>query len=592
MATTPRGLPSWDLSDLYRSPADRKIEQTLNACKRRAAAFQRRYRGRIERLSKSPREVQQLLVAYENILQEASKPICYAQLKFSESSKDAAVGAFLQRMRAEYTAISQELLFVELELALLPLAVLKRLARAVKPYTHFLQLVVQSKPHRLSEPEERLMNDKSLTGRGALVRLFDEELSLKQFTVVRGKRSTVLSEAKVLSLLYSANRDERQAAAVSLTKGLTEEARRLTFVFNTVAEDKAIDDRYRKFKNPEDSRHLANEIEPKVVHTMADAVADAYGTMQEFYRFKAKLLGHSLCDYDRYAPVGRSRVTYSYGESKRLILRSFEEFSPEFAAVTRMFFDCGWVDVADRPGKRGGAFCSFVTPDLHPYVFMNFSGSLRDVFTLAHELGHALHACFMREQSYLNFEVPLTVAETASVFAEMLLFDHLKQQKLSRQERLSLYVGKIESIFATVFRQVAMYRFEQDFHAARRVKGELSTAEIGQLWRHRQGESFGSSVTLTPNYDCWWSYIGHFIHTPFYVYAYAFGELLTLSLYATYKRDGAPFVAKYRELLRSGGCKDPAALLKPFGVDLTKRSFWERGLKMIQEMVDEVQTLA
>lgn len=597
---TPSGarVPTWSLRDLFRSERDPALERTLSRVLRAARAFRRRYRGKIAALGSSPRALRTMLEKYEQLLQTAEKPVQYANLRFAESCADAARGGFLQQIKSRYLEISNELLFLELELLTISKADARTLVRhpALSRFRNFLVKIFAGRRYRLSEAEEQLLERCSLTGRSAFMRLFDEELSRKEFTLrdplARGKALQLrsASETEVLSLLYHERRDVRRAAAEALTGGLREESSRLTFITNILAEDKRLEDALRRYEGPEQPRHLANEISQKMVDAMSAEVSSHYSVVQQFYRFKSKVLGLApLYDYDRYAPVGRSEISFSWAQAQELVISSFSKFSPEYGAVAELFFTKGWIDAEPRKGKRSGAFCSFGTPDLHPYVFMSYNGTVRELFTLAHELGHAIHGYLMRKVGYLNFGVPLTIAETASVFAEMLLFEHVKQA-VPPAERFALMMAKIESVFATVFRQVSMYRFEQDLHAAR-TKGELTTDQISALWRARQREMFGSSVQLTPNYDIWWSYIPHFLHTPFYVYAYAFGELLTLSLYARYQAQRGRFTAKYLELLSLGCSRSPAELLKPFGISLSDRAFWREGLALISSMVHEAQSL-
>ncbi len=325
---------------------------------------------------------------------------------------------------------------------------------------------------------------------------------------------------------------------------------------------------------------------------MSDTVSGRYDIVQDFYRFKKNVLGlEKLYDYDRYAPVSSSKAVIPFLEAKEIVLNAYRRFSPEFAEIAQLFFDEGWIDADVRPNKRGGAFCMFVTTDVHPYVLVNYKGGLKDVMTLAHELGHAVHAYLAREQTYLNFDMPLTFAETASVFGEMLVFDDLRTRLTDKKELFALYMQKIEEIFATVFRQNAMYQFEQDLHRSYREKGELKTEEINHFWLSRQRDMFGKSVEMTDDYGIWWSYISHFFHSPFYVYSYTFGELLTLSLFAQYKSNGEVMVKQYFELLRSGGSKTPEGFLKPFGLSLESASFWQSGLTMIEQLVRDAKKL-
>jgi oligoendopeptidase F len=585
-------LPTWNLADLFKSPADPALQRCLNAAQRLVGDFERSYKGKLQRKAGTSKALQRVLKQYERCFLSAVKPLEYAQLFFCEDLSKTERGAFLQKMKARYLDLQNELLFFELELLTFPDALLRRFIAdpVLRSYSNYLLKLLKSKPHRLSEREERLLDQKGLTGRSAFVRLFDEELALKKFSLGGGRKRRELTETEVLDLLYSKNRSQRKAASEALTRGLQEESRRLTYITNTLAEDKAVDDKLRSFPTPEASRHLANEISQEMVDAMTSVVISRYGLVQDFYRFKAKVLGlPRLYEYDRYAPVLAVTRKVPFAQARRHVLDSFSAFSARYGSIARLFFERNWIDATPRKGKRGGAFCSYTTPDLHPYVFLNYTGSIREVFTLAHELGHGVHGYLMRDRGLLNADTPLTIAETASVFAELLLFEHLKRQKLPARELFALIMGKVEGIFSTVFRQISMYRFEQDLHAERRQKGELSTARINELWRARQTEMFGRAVQLTRNYDYWWSYIPHFLHTPFYVYAYAFGELLTLSLYSQYRREGAPFVDKYLNLLSAGGSLSPEDLVRPLNISLQGRSFWDGGIALIAQLVEEAK---
>ena len=400
-------------------------------------------------------------------------------------------------------------------------------------------------------------------------------------------------EEKVLNMLQNVDRDTRKAGAQALTSGLREDLRRLTYIFNVLGEDKRIHDRYQKFETPEASRHLANEVTQEAVNTMSKAVSEHVRLVADYYDLKRSVLGMSeLYDYDRYAPVLETERVYTFEEAREMVLSAYGKFSPRMRERASEFFEKQWIDAETKHGKRGGAFCSYGTPDLHPVVFMNYLGNTKSVLTLAHELGHGVHGSLMRKQTLFNFDTPLTIAETASVFGEMLVFDSLRSS-VSGKELLALLMGMIEEVFATVFRQHAMYKFEQDFHAARRSEGELKPERISELWIARQKEMFGDSVTLTDNYRIWWSYIPHFLHTPFYVYAYTFGELLTLSFYDMYKKadDKAVFAEKYLTMLEAGGTKAPEELVEPFGIDLSAKEFWEGGLRVVGKMVEEAKKL-
>lgn len=590
----PKPLPRWDLKDLYKNPADPALKKDMARTTKQAQQFAQAYRGQIQQIAKTPPKLLAVIKKYEQLLQASAKPYYYAHLLFSTNSNPKN-GAFMQHTQSHYVAIRQQLLFFELALAHLPPQHLKKLQREplLKNYRHFLQRQFDYKPHRLSEAEEKLMSDKALTGKSAFMRLFEQETTSKQFTLKEGKTIKTVPQSHVLNLLHNPNREVRKNAAEALTRGLTEELTRATYIYNMLLQDKAIDDKYQRYATPDAARHLENEIDPTTVSTMANVVTKNFSVVHNYYRLKRKLLGvQKLYDYDRYAPLPVAHKKYSWPEAQQAVLAAYRSFSPKFETIARTFFDNRWIDAKPSLGKEGGAFCAYVTPDSHPLVLVNFHSSARDVSILAHELGHGIHAYLAREQTYLNYDWPLTIAETASVFGEMLLFDYFKQTITNKQELLALYVEKIENIFAAVFRQTAMYRFELDVHAARRTHGELSSTEINQFWLKHQRAMFGNSVTLTPGHAVWWSYIPHFIRTPFYVYAYAFGELLSLALYQQYKETGTVMVDAYLSFLRAGGSRSPAELVAALRVNINQRSFWEKGIAAIEQLVTEAKKLS
>lgn len=587
-------LPSWDLSAYFSGKDDPRIFATLAQAKKRAEAFANHWRGNITEAT----PVSDILLAIqelEAIMQEGQKPVHYASLLKTTDSVTPEHGALEQKTQTIYTELYNQIIFFELELLQLSEEALQKLADAeeLSNYRHFLLNLLKTKPHRLPEREEQIMNDLSLTGNGAFTRLFDEELSQKKFPVLVMGKTEEWPEEKVLNMLQNVDRNTRKAGAQALTSGLREDLRRLTYIFNVLGEDKRIHDRYQKFETPEASRHLANEVTQEAVNTMSKAVSEHVRLVADYYDLKRSVLGMSeLYDYDRYAPVLETERVYTFEEARELVLTAYGKFSPRMRERASEFFEKNWIDAQTKHGKRGGAFCSYGTPDLHPVVFMNYLGNTKSVLTLAHELGHGVHGSLMRKQTLFNFDTPLTIAETASVFGEMLVFDSLRSS-VSGKELLALLMGMIEEVFATVFRQHAMYKFEQDFHAARRSEGELKPERISELWIARQKEMFGDSVTLTDNYRIWWSYIPHFLHTPFYVYAYTFGELLTLSFYDMYKKadDKAVFAEKYLTMLEAGGTKTPEELVEPFGIDLSAKEFWEGGLRVVGKMVEEAKKL-
>ncbi|TSC69056.1 MAG: oligoendopeptidase F, partial [Parcubacteria group bacterium Gr01-1014_70] len=552
------------------------------------------WRGKITDAS-LPGDVLRALQEYEAIAQEAAKPIFYANVLHATDSDNKEHGALFQKTQAVCTEIENKLLFFVLELLGLSDDVLRRFTDAAElmPYKHYLKNLLQTKPHRLSEKEEQILNDTALTGPAAFVRLFEEEMSQKKFKVTVEGKSEEWSEEKVLDLLYDANREKREEGARALTAGLTQDLRRLAFIFNTLGHDKQIRDTYQKFQTPEEARHLANETTQEMVDTMCSAIRENISVASDYYTLKRDVLGFpELYDYDRYAPILETQRMYSFKEAEQVVLDAYGVFSPVLRERAEEFFQKNWIDAETRHGKRSGAFCSPMTPDTHPLVFLNYLGGTKHVLTLAHELGHGVHASLMRRHTLLNFDTPLTIAETASVFGEMLVFDNMRKTMVGK-ELLALTMGKREDIFATVFRQYAMYAFEQDFHKARRSEGELSQERISELWMNRQREMFGNSVILRNDYSIWWSYISHFLQTPFYVYAYAFGELLTLSFYNMYRTadDKTAFAKKYTDMLEAGGTKTPEELVEPFGIDLSSKEFWCGGISIIQSMVTDAKNM-
>ena len=585
-------LPAWDLKDLYTSPDDNRIKKNHKLVQAKIESFLRKHRTKVKRLN--AKDLHKALKEYENILVLVLRPIEYAALYFAEDASNLEAQAFYQQAQANYVALSKNLIFFELELSNLPLKRLKRFIShaSLINYKRYLQKLLIHKKFQLPEAEEKLLKEASLTGRSAFGRLFDQEFAYKLFTYkVKGK-SEKLSETEVLHKLSNKDRKIRKAAMTSLIEGLQSDAWRLTYIFNTLAEDKRLDDDRRGYEAPEDSRHLSNEISREVVTVLSDTVADHFSLVQSYTRFKQKLLGLSKFElYDRYAPLKGVEKIYTFDEGKNLVLKAFSKFSTQYSNLTKEFFDKKWIDAAKRPGKRGGAFCTYTTPDLHPYVFINYHGSLRDVFTLAHEFGHAAHGYLMRKQSYLNFDSPLTMAEMASTFAELLLFDFLKKRVRDRKQMLALYVFCIDNMIATVFRQIAMHRFERDFHEARRNEGELKPQDISALWQARQKEMYGNSLKFVEGSECLWSYIPHFVHSPFYVYAYSFGNLLALSLFSKYKAEGRGFVPKFLRMLSLGCSQSPDELVKPFGIELNSARTWQNALAMIEQFMEEAKAL-
>ncbi|MGB9713172.1 MAG: M3 family oligoendopeptidase [Dissulfurimicrobium sp.] len=589
---SPKGLNVsdviWDLDCLYTGLGDPRIKKDMDKAGALAVDLARRYAGKVAELSAEGlygaiKEMEGLAVAVARL--EA-----FAQLVFATRVNDPEAGAFLQRITEFSSSISREVVFFDIEWANTPdeKADLLLSYKTLQHYRHYLKSARRYRPHLLSETEERLLVDISPAGRSAWTKLFDKVLAFKRF----GKNGRTQEE--VLADLYSPERGKRKDAAAEFTEGLRDECHVIVHIFNTILADKMIEDRLRRYPDWISSMNLANEIDAETVGALVEAVIGRYDLVSRYYKIKRSLLGlEVLYDYDRYAPVAAlPRSEISWSGCKDIVLEAFGRFSSDILRLARRFFDEGWIHAPIVSGKIGGAFAHPTVPDAHPYVLVNYSGNLRDVETVAHELGHGVHQVLAGQVGFFNSRTPLVLAETASVFGEMLVFKDMMKKISARDERLGLVCSKIESIFATVFRQIAMNRFEDAIHNHRRKAGELSLEDFCTLWLKTQREMFQDGLVLTDDYGLWWSYIGHFLHAPGYVYAYAFGELLVLSLYALYE-DGFPgFVDRYLELLASGGSKSPYELLEPFGVDIRDPAFWRKGLGVIDEMIDEVEALA
>jgi oligoendopeptidase F len=584
----------WKLDDLFSGMNDPKIEATLAAQMKRAEAFASKYRGKISTPDLTAETLHSAISEFESICVESGKPGNYAGLLFATNSNDPAVGAFMQKITEKGTELNLALMFFEIELLAADAGVIDPLLKDPKlaNFVHYIQAARMYRDHQLSEPEERIMEELANSGSRAFGRLFNEVLSNYKFKITeKDGAQKELTQSELLARLRHPERPERQRAAAALSAGLRENMRVLTFIFNTLLNDKSIRDRIRKYTSPEQVRHLSNELDHQTVETVVGAVEKNAGMVARYYDLKRKILKlPELTHYDRYAPLFASEERIGWDEGKTIVLDALGEFSGVVRDRAKEFFDGQWIDAEVRAGKRGGAFCSYITPDLHPYVMVNYLGKLDDVMTLAHELGHGVHASLSRGQSYFNFHGTLPLAELASTFAEMLVFEKL-QTRATPKDRLALYADKIEGAFATIFRQAVMYRFEQDIHSHRRAKGELTPEQFGEYWQARQQSMFGASVKLGDEHKLWWSYIPHFINSPFYVYAYSFGELLVMALFQQYKLKGAAFAAEYEALLRKGGAQTPQALMLSVGIDIRDPAFWQGGLDVLGAMVAEFEAL-
>ncbi len=483
--------------------------------------------------------------------------------------------------------IGKETVFFELEWNKIPAETAEMTLQdnVLAHYRHYLENMRKYAPHQLSEIEEKILLEQAPVGRGSWTTLFEKVMGHMKF----GEKQR--TEEEVLADLYNPDRAVRMAAAEELTDGLKGHLHILIHIFNTLLAEKMISDRLRQYPGWVSSMNLGNELEDKTVETLIEATVKRYDIPQRYYRVKRQMLGlDELLDYDRYAPLEHlPDKKIGWQEGRAMVLDAFGKFSPRMAEIAGYFFDRKWIHAPVHEGKRGGAFAHPCVPGVHPYVLVNYTGNLRDVSTVAHELGHGVHQYLAAERGYYNSNSTLALSETASVFAELLVFNSQLELLDDKEDKKAFICQKLESIFATVFRQISMNRFEDKVHNARRVQGELQSEEVTDMWLQTQREMFGDSVSLTDNYGIWWSYIPHFLHTPGYVYSYAFGELLVLALYGLYKKEGASFVPKYLELLAAGGSRTPYELLEPFGVNLDDPDFWNDGLKIIDDMLNLVE---
>ena len=575
----------WNLGDLYQDGGDPALDADAQWCVAEAAAVRSRFRGRVAVLDAG--ELLGLVERLESLDARLSRLGTFAFLNFTTCMENSGAGALLQRMEELASQCKKEVVFFELEWNGLADDTAARLLAApeLAGYRHYLEALRRYLPHQLSEVEESLLLEYAPVGRSAWNTLFDKVISGLRFGVRQR------TEEEVLSDLYDQNRVVRRQAADELTAGLESQNHVLTHIFNTLAADKMIDDRLRRHGGWVHAMNLENELKDTTVETLVTAVTGRYDIVQRYYRVKKGLLGlDELTDYDRYAPLPAlpsQRIDWETG--KAMVLDSFAGFSPDLAAIAGQFFDRSWIHAPVLQGKRGGAFAHPCVPDVHPYVMVNYTGTLNDVSTVAHELGHGVHQVLAARRGHFNSDTPLVLAETASVFAEMLVFRSQLALLTDAAQRRAFICQKLESIFATVFRQTAMNRFEKRMHEGRREQGELSCEQLSAHWLETQREMFGDSVNLRPDYGIWWSYIPHFLSTPGYVYSYAFGELLVLALYGLYQQHGDSFVTLYSELLAAGGSASPYELVRPFGIDLDDSAFWLKGLEVIDGMLQQVE---
>jgi oligoendopeptidase F len=584
-------LPAWDLSDLYASPEDPRLAADLDAAESEAKAFQAAHAGKVATMLGDA--LAAAIATYERIEERLGRIMSYAQLVFSGDAQDAANGRFYQTAQERVTTISSHLLFLTLEINRLEEAALEQklgASAALRRWRPWLRDLRVFRPHQLSDELEKLLHEKEVTGRSAWNRLFDETIAGMRVKVA-GEELTVSS---ALNKLSDRDREVRAAAAKGVSEAFGDKVRLFGLITNVLAKDKEIVDGWRHYPRPTSARNRANMVEDEVVDALVTAVRESFPRLSHrYYAMKAKWLGlEKLKHWDRNAPLpDQDDRGIAWPDATKRVLDSYAAFSPELAALGRRFFDKPWVDAALRPGKASGAFAHPTVPSVHPYLLVNYHGKTRDVMTLAHELGHGVHQILAGEQGYLMSSTPLTLAETASVFGEMLTFRALLDAETDPRRRRGLLASKVEDMLNTVVRQIAFYRFETLLHEERKG-GEIAQERIGELWMQVQVESLGPAFDFTPDYSVYWAYIPHFVHTPFYVYAYAFGDCLVNALYGVFREGHPGFQRKYLDMLKAGGTKRHKELLAPFGLDASDPAFWRKGLDVIAGFIDELDTAA
>ncbi len=583
-------LPEWNLTDLYAAEDAKELKRDMSYLEGECAAFAKDYEGKLAGLNAA--QMLECILRYEKIQSVSGRVMSFAGLRYYQNTTDAGRAKFMADCQTKLTDYSTPLVFFSLEMNRIDDAVLNGLLDAneeLARYRPVLDRMRKMKPYQLSDELEKFLHDQSVVGATAWNRLFDETMAALTFDV----DGEEMSLEATLNLLSDSDRARREVGAKALVAVFKKNTSLFARITNTLAKEKEIEDRWRKLPTPQMGRHLSNDVEPEVVQALRDAVVAAYPKLSHrYYALKAKWLGlETLEVWDRNAPLpDEDRKPVQWDTARKMVLDAYSDFSPKMAELAEPFFDKGWIDAAVKPGKAPGAFAHPTVTDVHPYVMLNYLGKQRDVMTLAHELGHGVHQVLAADQGELLSSTPLTLAETASVFGEMLTFRKLLEAAPDKATRKRLLAGKVEDMINTVVRQIAFYDFECKLHAAR-AEGELTPDQINALWMSVQAESLGPVFNFMDGYETFWSYIPHFIHSPFYVYAYAFGDGLVNALYAVYREGDAGFEDKYFEMLRAGGSKHHSELLKPFGLDATDPEFWDKGLSLISSMIDELEAL-
>lgn len=588
-------LPDWDLSHLFKGITDPQIDKDLDWAEKEAKTFREEFFSKVDSLDGN--NLAAAIKRLEDLEEKLGKVMTFTVLLHQTRIDDVAVGQFYQKIREKMTDISSPLIFFTLELNLIDegrLTALYDQSDALVGYKSWIDNVRLYKNHQLTDEMERLLNEKSIIGSSAWSKLYEETLADIRFPF----QDKELTCTEILNILSDRDEAKRKEAAESVGQTLGKNIKIFTTITNTLAKDKEINDRWRQYPHMVSSRNLANQVEDEVVEALTETVKEHYSSLSHrYYKLKAKWFGgDKLQYYNRNAPLPEDEdKLITWQESTDIILEAYGEFSPEMAKIGKRFFDENWIDAKVYPGKTSGAFSHPCVPSSHPYILVNYLGKARDVATVAHELGHGVHQVLASEQGYFKSSTPLTLAETASVFGEMLTFQKLLSRKTNPAARKIMLASKVDDMLNTVVRQISFFEFEKKVHAGRR-KGSLTPDQIGEFWLEVSKESLGPALVFDESYKNFWAYISHFIHTPFYVYAYAFGDCLVNSLYAVYQQDVKAgkkdeFAAKYMDLLRAGGTKRHTELLAPFGLDASKKSFWQQGLSMIESLITEIEEI-
>lgn len=580
---------AWNFEGLYSSLDDPKLKADLEAVVKGAEEFESKYRNLIG-LDLEPAKLKEAMDELEMLVRDLRKPYYYARLRFAQNCTSKEAGAAKNMVEEYYVKAQKPMIFFELAWCNLDDEIANKIINApeLDKYKHHLDAQRLMKPHQLTENEEKLVASLDLSGRNAFVRLFDETMGKIEVTVILDGQEKKVPLDGALTILFDPDREKRIMAHKAVTEALAKDMDLLVYITNTLVQHHATIDEFRNFPHPARVRNIKNEVEDETVETLKAAIDKNIQVVEKYYKLKGRILGiQDQKDYDRYAPITQESEYCTYEDAKKMCLDAYTKFNPRSGEIVQMFFDGGWIDAELRQGKEGGAFSANVSSDHHPYIKLNFTDSITDAMTMAHELGHGIHQYLAKEQGDLSMETSLCMAETASIFGEMLLFNKLVEDETDPKKKLNLLTGKIESVFASVVRQIMMNRFETKLHKARREQGELPAELINQFWVEENNWMFGDSVEITEEYGTWWSYVLHFIHYPFYTYAYSFGELMVLSLYEQYQKEGESFVPKYIEMLSAGGSGYPRELMAKLEMDIQDPAFWQNGMDLIGRMVDQ-----